>query len=100
MESGTVGEQIGLLRELTRSTGVLHEAQVQQIRYWPVLLFSGKSSAEVATETKKSVKWTKPSQILADWTKTLLGDDWTVLVQVGKAKPQIFAANTKDREAD
>lgn len=106
MQADAVKEQLGLLRELTKTTGVLHEAQVQQIRYWPVLLFEAKSAAEISTQTntihykimptktKKKIKWDKPSSLLAEWTKALLGEDWTVLVQVGKGKPKVFAGKT------
>lgn len=89
-------EQLILLREWTAKMGVLHDAQVLQIKMWPLTLFThakkceeqvnieGKELNYVIVQTKgaapKDIK--KRYEALIDWTKWLLGKDWTVRIKL------------------
>jgi len=39
IENGTIVEQLVMLRNLTRLTGGIHEAQLFQLKLWPFLLY-------------------------------------------------------------
>lgn len=89
-----------LLRDQTRRTQSLHEAQVIQMRMWPRVFFvrSTKSEFGVDFERKKilyriEMGGSKPdgphlnpkqaSDRLAECTQSLLGEDWEIEVRVG-----------------
>ena len=50
MNPQDVKEQLGLLRELTRRTGVLHEAQVLQLSYWVRIMVDNSTDAVILPE--------------------------------------------------
>lgn len=88
-------KQLLMLKDLTRRMGVLHEAQVLQLKMWPMTLFTHakKTEERVNLESKEidydilQTKGKKPSDLkerfeaLNEWTKWLLGDDWVVRVR-------------------
>lgn len=91
-------EQLMMLRNLTERTGVIHEAQVLQMKYYAAA-FLGKGASvviEQKTPTKRSVTYkigsnlnvnTMPKadmEMVAAWTSTLLGKDWTIRFTKGR----------------
>lgn len=87
-----VKEQIGVLRELTRVTQVLHEAQVLQLQIWPRIVLDGVKDFEIQavlepgsrslTFDVRSDASEQPLEVtrmrldhLSSWVKWLLGDD-------------------------
>jgi len=85
-----------VLRNLTKTTGVLHEAQLLQMKLWPSVLWprskteatisQGSSISTGLVEYDIQVNTPSPSDLenaktLVDWTKTML-DGWDVRVSV------------------
>jgi len=90
--------QLRLLRELTRSTGALHEAQVTQLKYWPRLTFPNSVSSEFEYQHEArslvfrvTIPWWKRSarnqktrlEGLVRSVRDMLGSDMTVRVERG-----------------
>lgn len=89
-------EQLILLRNITATMGVLHEAQVLQLKWWPLTLFTHARKCEerinierkeidfVILQTKgqppKDIK--KRYEAIVEWTKWLLGSEWTVRIRL------------------
>lgn len=85
-----------MLRDLTNRLGALHEAQVLQLKMWPLVLFQHVKKCEervnieareidfVLLQTKGEVPkdFKKRCMTLAEWTKWLLGGDWVVRVKL------------------
>lgn len=84
-----------LLKDLTRRLDMLHDAQVLQLKMWPLVLFTHARSAELAVsfENKEvdyivKTKGKAPADLkdrfeyLNEWTKWLLGNDWLVKVKI------------------
>jgi hypothetical protein len=98
--SGTQKEWVDellLLRGITESTGIIHEAQALQLRLWPrtILPWIAKSAAEVDLdakmvhykcqtnqETPQSDDHESRYQALGEWTQFLLGPSWFVSISV------------------
>jgi hypothetical protein len=93
-------EQLMALKALTKETGVLHDAQVFQLKLWPLVMthatkseftvdFDFKDIIFNITETKGKVptQFTKRLKLLCKYTQNLLGEDWTVTVKL-KNKPR------------
>ena len=88
-------EQLMVLKGLTRTTGVLHEAQIQQLRMWPHFMFPKlKHELRVNLDTKTieySLKFSgkMPAKIqeklkdLEAGIAWLLGGEWALKVFVG-----------------
>jgi hypothetical protein len=88
------------LKDLTRRTGILHEAQVVQLEHWPHVLFNisehetGVDSDQrvitfvLAIKGKASKENHKHSKRLEAWVWSLLGDEWMtkVFATYGKTK--------------
>jgi hypothetical protein len=87
-------EQLVQLRHLTRSTGALHEAQVQQLKLWPLVLTHAVESHAIfdyegsvvifnllKTQGNPPEDFADRLKELARYTKFLLGDEYTVLVK-------------------
>lgn len=85
------------LREMTRTTGILHEAQVLQLKYWPLLAATHAKTAVPQVDVTKKIcdfqirlnKDIKPPadydarlQKLDEAVKWLLGGDWTVRIKI------------------
>lgn len=97
-------EQLALLRELTRSTGILHEAQKLQLDYWVRVVVddatghyieaklegAGRQVTYVVTTSNAKKKKTKKKlqalqkklATLDEYVKVLLGRDVTVQVKI------------------
>lgn len=84
-------QQLMRLRQTTELTGVLHEAQLFQLKMWCAILFDKSSTVEVVNKANdKSVTYIvrgitdnlkeKAVQV-CDWTRTILGKDWVVHVK-------------------
>lgn len=105
MSSEDTVAQLMELRALTGLTGVIHEAQVQQLRYWPLIAVSHAEKSEVTFETddkggnrtvfiafKLDPKKKAPPNLqrrlhaLDKNVQWLLGNDWkVVMIAAGKA---------------
>lgn len=102
-------EQLAMLREMTASTGALHEAQVTQLRNWPALLV--KWPYEVAINAGKKfveVRYS-PGRLsmrprgfdagcanMAGWLKTLLGPRWCLKVTIRGKEHAYFGPEQDD----
>jgi hypothetical protein len=87
-------EKILLLRDMTRRTGVLHEFQVENLKYWFFMLYSEVDKFEIMFDFEKStltykVLSTKDSEAfhknnnfntLSEYVKFLLGQNTVVKV--------------------
>lgn len=86
-------QQIGMLRDMTRRTGAIHEAQVLQLRMWP-RLFAGSTSSETKVDAEKKIvtyevsgkisKSAKNKRLINElnrWTKELLWAETTVIIK-------------------
>lgn len=95
----TAVQQIEMLKELTRTTGALHEAQVLNLKLWPLCVFDMASTSEFTWDPElKSVTFTMsmPKKaktpklsvlkervtILNKWVQALLGDEWMIHVKL------------------
>lgn len=98
-EKNATLEQLRLLKDMTRRTGLLHEAQVHQLKIWPRVVFSTSTAASSEIDVKKKhltfkVVTPKPpdalecpeGEVLASWVRELLGDDWQVTVNFTAGK--------------
>lgn len=87
------------LREFTRTTGGLHELQIKQLKYWPLVFLEVNSSeCSFGFDTKLVIykvskfKDKKPKDfkqrlvLLVTATQKLLGDEYEVLVMSDKGK--------------
>lgn len=96
--------KLALLRTLTETTGVLHEAQVLQLKYWPWILFThiADSVAEVDLE-RRTVNFRltigdddppqdldKRYRVMDEWVKSLLGDRWYIRIWTMKLPTRGF----------
>lgn len=101
MDSQKIREQLLYLKGVTVRIGAIHEAQALQLRRWPLLIPSVKSSeANVDIETKTVVYNCKTKKgdvftkeqlqtslvAICKWTQTLLWNETRVLVYFGKKK--------------
>lgn len=98
IESPSQRQQLQMLREMTRLTGALHEAQVLQLKMWPLVLFQWVSPTGVEftwSADQKVVAYTlavmpgrkvnekqlqERTAVLNGWLHELLGDEWRVEV--------------------
>ncbi len=109
-------EQLLALRDLTKRTGALHEAQVLQLKLWPRIVFQASTSAKFDVNIEKfqvtfnitngklpklpSKQVISPAvarQTLNEWVKFLLGPEWAVVMKVkekatGKTHTYTFPA--------
>jgi hypothetical protein len=98
-EEKAIWEQIYELKELTKLTGIIHEAQIQQLHLWARLVGNGKYTIAINVDERNvSIKYS--SKILNDakknfknrglWlskaVKVLLGDDWKTEIYFKKTK--------------
>lgn len=92
-DSLSEGVRAGLaqLRDLTRRTGVIHEAQMLQLKYWPRILFPcTQHSIDYVNDQKVLTLTMRMTQVptgddlkvrvkkIQQWCWALLGDDWAV----------------------
>lgn len=101
-ELKAVREEVATLRDLTRRTGILHEAQVTNLKYWPYVLFEI-SSHEVLPDdlrrvltfnlrfTKKKPKNIKElCQTLESWCWGLLGPEYMIRVRDARSGKYLY----------
>jgi hypothetical protein len=95
LANATQEEQLLLLRDMTARMGVLHEAQILQLKMWPLFLFDNLKKCEEHVNIENRVieyhflqtkgKYPKDKEArlnaLMDWTKWLLGHDWMIRVK-------------------
>lgn len=116
--SAKVLDSLLQLRALTERMGCLHELQVVQLKNWPWVLFTHLSKCEIVPDVetkivtfnlvlnkkKKAPKGVKKRyEVLDEWVKTLLGDDWLIKVMsketplyVGLRKPNVKIGKNKN----
>lgn len=91
MSDSDIFQQLMRLRQTTELTGVLHEAQLFQMKMWCVVLFDKSSTVEVVNKSNdRTVTYIvrgitdnlkeKAVQV-CDWTRTILGKEWVVKVK-------------------
>lgn len=84
-------EQFAQLRDMTRRSGVLHDAQVTQLKLWPRVIIPGclKSEAAVSTQDgtvtfrlsirgRQAKGFAEGVKRVADGVQWLLGDEYSV----------------------
>lgn len=98
-------QQLLALRSLTQQTGILHEAQVHQIKLWPFAVDPTLTANEAAVDLENKAvtyQWKRPGapplptdkryfarlQKLAEAVAFLLGPDWRLTVAINGV--QIF----------
>lgn len=79
------------LRQTTELAGVLHEAQLFQMKMWCAMLFDKDSTVEVVNKSNdKSITYMvrnktdnlhEKAKNVCDWTRTILGNKWSVSVK-------------------
>jgi len=88
-------EQLLLLRAMTERTGVLHEAQILQLKMYPIAMITSSKSAEIKIDIegksvdfqlkldkKKNPDLEKQCEMVSDAVKWLLGPEWLVRLRV------------------
>lgn len=87
-----------ILKDMTRRMSVLHEAQVLQLKWYPMVIFQNATSVELTVDiegkeihffvkTKQAdLKDKKLCEQLDKYVKWLLGDDWFIRVKDHKGK--------------
>ena len=101
-------EQLMSLKQITNMTGALHETQVLQLKYYPLILtHCVKCEINFLFEDKlvvyKLLKFQGPEpkdikrrfNLLNQWVKTLLGDEYNVAIE--GYVPQTKASNGRNR---
>ncbi len=95
-------QQLQMLKEQTRLTGGLHEAQVLQLKMWPMVVFDTALSSSFTWDPEKKVVvftithpttrskkkhpleyWKERVTALNGWVQVLLGDEWMIQVKCG-----------------
>ncbi len=88
-------EQLMLLRNLTKTTGLLHDAQLLQLKMWSLVFSSHVSSCEMHIDQEKQqidfhlkTKGRTPADFqercghLVEWVQKLLGGEWLVRIKI------------------
>ncbi len=110
----SVQEQILALKMMTAQTGVLHEAQVLQLKLWPWTVFPKEiTSYEIGVQPDPDKKYLEYRMIghdkikalpkkgvvlLQSWVKNLLGQDWTVVVKFNGSEVKVNNGRTGKRQ--
>lgn len=94
-----VQKQLMMLRGLTKTTGMLHEAQVLQLKHWPRIAIPHSTYSEFAFSHEKHLvefriktKGKAPGDLklrlggLTESVRDLLGPEYTVRIKDGKKK--------------
>ena len=79
------------LRQATELTGSLHEAQLFQMKVWCAVLFDRGSTVEIINKAdQKLISYIVKNKVdnlkdraaqACDWTRTILGNTWSVSVK-------------------
>ena len=109
MEKPTsVSEQLILLKNITKLTGALHEAQLEQMKYWLYALIKDPIIFEIQiAQEKQQVTYLIKSEAdikenlscLNNWIKWLLGEEWEVKVQINGKRTKKSTSNKIRRKA-
>lgn len=88
-------EQLLLLRSMTERTGILHEAQILQLKMYPIAMIETSKSAEIKINVEgktvdfhlkmdksKNPELEKQCERVSEAVKWLLGPDWLVRLKV------------------
>lgn len=88
----SVADQLQVLRQVTKTTGIMHDFQVLQMRCWGGMMFD--KNWELAIDIEKNlIRYTAAAQVevpellyieVAKMAKWMLGDEWNVEVIKGK----------------
>lgn len=94
----SVAQQLQMLKETTRMTGGLHEAQCLQLKMWPLVVFEAQTSSFtwdpdtkivlfdvslMKSNKKPAIKaMTQRVEALNSWVQQLLGDEWIAKVKI------------------
>ena len=95
-----VFEGLMRLRDITRMTGMVHDAQILQLKFWPRIVFPCEShSIEHDGEQRlltirlvlngplpEGDDLKKCTSMFESWCQTLLGDDWLVCLRCKKPR--------------
>lgn len=88
--------QLALLKDQTKRTGLMHEAQVVNLKWWGILLSPDGATVQVAWDTETSIMkyiidLSKAQDVdgltpvardaLESWVKELLGENWALKVE-------------------
>lgn len=91
----SISDQLRTLKVLTKQTDILHAGQRLQLRNWGAIVFSGRWSVFVSIENKIITYELEAGASTVDNTylivldasiKELLGDEWTLSVNMGNVK--------------
>ena len=108
-------DQLAYLREMSKTTKTIHEAQAMQLRIWPrvALPHTKSSTANVDFDTKtvsfscqRDQSEEEPEDLqerleqLTQWTQFLLGDDWLVTIFLSNNLIHTGFPKTKSKEED
>ena len=112
-ETKELQKQLFALKDLTERTGILHELQVNQLRMWSLITTHAvKSETHFDYEHRKVIfnltevkgpkpdKWKQRLETLTKWVQNLLGDQYTVSVQIkGKEESKcLVQPNSKNKK--
>lgn len=117
MAQASTQQQLQMLKEQTRLTGALHEAQVLQLKMWPLVVFQNAISSEFTWDPDKKVVafkldlptsgpigkpewWQERTDGLNGWVQTLLGDEWCITVLVSQGHYAVKYRGTRKISAD
>lgn len=107
-----VKEQLQLLKAQTALTGALHDAQVLQLKMWPLVAFDTATTSEFTWDPEeklvtfnvnfpKKMKfpqldwWKVRVDALQSWVYELLGDNWRIVVNVTGSKSRSFSGTRR-----
>ena len=103
-------EQLKALKANTESTGILHEAQLTQIKYWILGLIPGSTELSISFNHKNSISFNvaapsikfkqkkKRLEMISLWTKELLGEYY--LVEIAINDQLIFNSDLNEHRAN
>jgi hypothetical protein len=100
-------QQLQMLKEQTRLTGALHDAQVLQLKMWPLVVFDRAQGSRFTWDPEKKVVvfmldmptkgkeqklawWEERVKVLNGWVQVLLGEDWYIEVKVTGKKSREY----------
>lgn len=106
-------EQLMMMREMTRRTGIMHESQMLQLKIWPRVLFQDSSKAEVSIDMVERSMYFRiavdgskstaangrksAAERLDSFVKAMMGDEWHVEVAVkGKKRQQQYVFGPRE----
>lgn len=98
----SLSQELLALRDLTKRTGILYEAQVVNLKYWPYVLFAISDHQILPDDQKRiltfNLKFTKkkPKNLkelcytLERWCWNILGEEWQVKMRDARSGNWLF----------